>query len=32
MKRESRKKMTRLIVGFVVFTFIAGLLPMLFSI
>jgi hypothetical protein len=32
MKKESRKKMTRLIVGFVVFTFIAGLLPMLFSI
>jgi len=32
MKRESRKKMTRLVVGFVVFTFIIGLLPMLLSI
>jgi hypothetical protein len=32
MKKESRKKMTRMIIIFVVFTFIAGLLPMLFSI
>jgi hypothetical protein len=32
MRNQKRQKMTRLVVGFVVFTFIAGLLPMLFSI
>lgn len=31
MNKDRRKKMTRLLVGFVVLTFIAGLLPMLFS-
>ncbi len=31
MRNQKRKKMTRLVVGFVVLTFIAGLLPMFFS-